>query len=154
MAGPDDNKFTGTPVDASTPGVSSVGGPGDRFSQADDKIDAIPGVLIDNKITTGEDGKQDQTLGDMILFEPTASIKPAMAEGKAFQKQDADATKWLTKFLTESDTGFRVYHATARSEGHDYINSDQVGASFFENIDKKKGPESYFSKNVTSDIYA
>jgi hypothetical protein len=151
MAGPDDNKFTGgAPVDASTPGVTSVGGPGDRFAQPDDKIHAIPGVLIDNKIKPGD----TPTLGDNQLFEPTARVKSGMEEGMAFDAKDKDASKWLTTFLRDADTGFRVYHATARSEGHDYINSDQVGASFFQNVDDKKGPESYFSKNVTSDIYA
>lgn len=153
MAGPDD-KFTGDPVDASSPGLPSYG-PGEKFVPPVDKIDAIPGILINNNIAP--DGKLELnklTLSDPTLFEPTAGIKSAMAEGQAFGKQDAAAMKWLTKFLTESDTGFRVYHATARSEGHNYINADQVGASFFENIDKKKAPESYFSKDVTSGIYS
>lgn len=128
-----------------------MAGPDDRFSQPDDKIDAIPGILTSNQISLSKTGGYN---GNLDLFEPTAAIKPAMAEAKAFATKDAAASKWMTQFLLDADNGFRAYHATARNHGQDYIESDQVGASFFQNIDEKKPPESYFTQGVTNDIYA
>jgi hypothetical protein len=128
-----------------------MAGPDDRFSQPDDKIDAIPGILTSNNISLSKTGGYN---GNMDLFLPTAQIKPRMEEAQTFQAKDKEASEWMTKFVVDADNGFRAYHGTARNHGQDYIDSDQVGASFFQNIDEKKPPESFFGDGVTSDIYA
>lgn len=94
----------------------------------EDKIDAVPGMLLDVK------------MGQLDQFNPTAELQPGMVEGKAFAKKDTEASKLLSQFVNDVNFGLDSYTKDARTYGQDYLNTDQLAAAQL--------------KSVTSDISA
>lgn len=94
----------------------------------DDKIDGEPGVMSATAIPgpTGAAG---------YLVNSAENLVPGMVEGKAFVAKDGPATERLTKFVGDTDLGFRAYTNRAQDAGHDYLGADEAGADAIKSVE-------------------